>query len=81
MPLKQTIQILSNKAVTENWFNVIYNLTISLDDLVTLLRVAAKHQRFQFNARLYKQIDCMAMGSSLGPLLANTFMCSVEEKL
>ena len=43
--------------------------------------MATKHQLFQFNGSLYEQIDGVAMGSPLGPLLANTFMCSIEEKL
>ena len=30
---------------------------------------------------MYEQIDGVAMGSPLGPLMANTFMCSIEEKL
>ena len=30
---------------------------------------------------LYEQVEGVAMGSPLGPLLANTFMCSIEEKL
>ena len=81
VPLEETIQILANKAFTEDWFNVTYNLNISRDDLVTLLRVATKHQLFQFNGSLYEQIDGVAMGSPLGPLMANTFMCSIEEKL
>ena len=29
----------------------------------------------------YEQIDGVAMGSPLGPLMANTVMCSIEEKL
>ena len=44
-------------------------------------RIATKDQLFQFNSDLYKQIDGVAMGSPLGPLMANTFMCSIEEKL
>lgn len=43
--------------------------------------MATKHQLFQFNGSLYEQIDGVAMGSPLGPLMANTFMCSIEEKL
>ena len=39
------------------------------------------NQLFQFNGSLYEQIDGVAMGSPLGPLMANTFMCSIEEKL
>ena len=30
---------------------------------------------------LYEQVEGVAMGSPLGPLLANTFMCSIKEKL
>ena len=81
VPLEETIQILANKAFTRNWFNETHNLNITQDDLVELLRVATKHQLFQFNGSLYEQIDGVAMGSPLGPLMANTFMCSIEEKL
>ena len=81
MPLEETIQILANKAFNQNWFNETYNLNITQEDLVELLRVATKHQLFQFNGSLYEQIDGVAMGSPLGPLMANTFMCSIEEKL
>ena len=40
------------------------------------------HQRiiFTFNNKYYKQVDGVAMGSPLGPALANIFMCSFESK-
>ena len=50
-------------------------------DLVQLLELATTSQLFQFDGKLYEQIDCMAMGSPLGPLMANTFLCSIEKKL
>ena len=81
VPLEETIQILANKAFNQNWLNETYNLNITQEDLVELLRVATKHQLFQFNGSLYEQIDGVAMGSPLGPLMANTFMCLMEEKL
>ena len=58
-----------------------HEFNISRDDLVELLRVATKHQLFQFNGNLYEQSDGVAMGSPLGPLMANTFMCFIEEKI
>ena len=79
--LEETIQILANKALTRNWLNETHNVNITQDDLVKLLLVATKHQLFQFSGSLYEQIDGVAMGSPLGPLMANTFMCSIEEKL
>ena len=50
-------------------------------DLVDLLRAATKDQLFTFNGQLYEQTDGVDMDSPLGPLLANAFMCSIEETL
>ena len=43
--------------------------------------IATKNQLFQFEGNLYEQVDGVAMGSPLGPLMANAFMCSIEERL
>ena len=53
-------------------------MTINVDQL---LNVATKGQLFQFNGLLYEQIDEVAMWSPLGPLLANLFMCSIEDNI
>ena len=45
------------------------------------MKVATKDQLFQLNGNLYEHVDGVAMGSPLGPLLANTFMCYIEERL
>ena len=45
------------------------------------VELAATNQLFQLNGTLYEQVEGVAMGSPLGPLLANMFMCSIEEKL
>ena len=42
---------------------------------------ATSNQLFQFNGELYEQTDGVAMGSPLGPLLANVFMCHIENQL
>ena len=81
VPLDETITILAKKAFTENWFNETYDLNIKESDLVTLLQFATKDQLFQFEGILYQQMDGVAMGSPLGPLVANAFLCSLEKKL
>ena len=78
--LEETIELLTDKSVTNNWFNETYKLYLSRQD-VDLLRAATKDQLFIFNGQLYEQADGVPMGSPLGPLVANVFMCSIEERL
>ena len=81
VPLDETIEILVNRAFTNNWFNTTHNLDLTRMDLVDLLSVATKGQLFQFDGALYEQTDGVAMGSPLEPLLANIFMSSIEATL
>ena len=75
VPLNETIQICLDK---------LYALpdppAISRPVLKKLLEFAIKKSRFIFDGQYYDQIDGVAMGSPLGPVLANIFMCHFEEK-
>ena len=81
VPLNETINILVNKAFASDWFNQTYDLNLQKDQPARLLEIATTNQLFQFNGRLYEQVDGVAMGSPLGPLMANVFMCHLEDKL
>ena len=81
MPLNETIKILGDKAFENDWFNQTYDLQLQKDQLARLLEIATTNQHFQFNGQLYEQVDGVAMGSPLGPLMANVFMCHLQEKL
>ena len=45
-----------------------------------LLEFATKKSHFLFDSKYYDKIDGVAMGSPSGPVLANIFMCALEEK-
>ena len=44
-----------------------------------LLHLCTKNVYFTFNGEIYIQIDGVAMGSPLGPVLANIFMVELEK--
>ena len=81
VPLKETIDILVDKAFEGDWFNKTHGMQLQKHELTDLLEIATTTQLFQFNGELYEQTDGVAMGSPLGPLLANVFMCHIEDQL
>lgn len=52
---------------------------IHKNDFRTLLTMATKDSLFIFNGEYYRQVDGVAMGSPLGPTLANVFLCHHEQ--
>ena len=78
IPLDETIHI-----CIDNWYNGNENLpNIPEHDFRKLLNIATKESFFSFISKYNKQLDDVgvAMGSPLGPALANFFMCSFEGK-
>ena len=49
--------------------------------MAELLLLRTKHVHFTFNGDIYILLDDVVMGSPLEPLLANSFMCSLEESI
>ena len=52
----------------------------SAKDFKRLLELATLENYFLFDSIIYNQVDGVAMGSPLGPTLANAFMCHMERK-
>jgi hypothetical protein len=52
-----------------------------ISGFVSLLKVCIDQNYFKFNGEYYQQLDGLAMGSPLSPLLAELFMDYFEEKL
>ena len=77
IPLDETIDICVNQ-LFENT-DTVEGFTKS--ELKQLLCLATKESHFIFNGLLYKKIDGIAMGSALGPSLANAFLSYHEKKL
>ena len=76
IPLDETIDICVDNLHNDNENPP----NIPKHDFRNLLNIATKESFFMFNNKYYKQVDGVAMGSPLGPALANIFMCSFESK-
>ena len=50
------------------------------DDFIKLLQLATEGMLL-YRDKLYRQIDGVAMGSPLGPTLANFFLAHIESKI
>ena len=75
IPLEETIEICTNELFKES--ETVEGL--SKTDFKELLSLATKDSHFIFDGTLYKQIDGVAMGSPLGPTLANAFLVYHEK--
>ena len=70
-PLNERVNNCVNDLHSKN----IYNGKLNKRDLFKLLETATSESSFNFDYLLYKQVDGVAMGSPLGPTLANAFLC------
>ena len=73
VPLAETINICAQVLFKEN-----NNLTITKSNFVSLMTMATSAIQFSFNNEMYCQTDGVAMGSPLGPTLANIIMGHLE---
>ena len=76
IPLNETIDICIDKLYTRR--NTLVK-GLSKKEFRSLLELATKESLFIFDKDYYSQIDGVAMGSPLGPTLANIFLCHYEE--
>ena len=76
IPLKETVKICSNLLFRDE--PIVDGL--AKDDFEKLLTLATKESLILFNGIYYQQIDGVAMGSPLGPTLANVFLCHHEQQ-
>ena len=76
IPLNEII----NNCISDLHNKNLYNGKLSKKDLFKLLETATSESSFIFDYLLYKQVDGVAMGSPLGPTLANAFLCHYEKE-
>ena len=74
IPLNETIEQALDYILSNN-----PEVNISRKDLKKLLQFATSETHFHFNGEIYEQVDGVAMGSPLAPVLDNLFMGHHEQ--
>ena len=77
VPLRDTIDIILKKVYDEQ----LIKTKITRKNLKKLLLVCTQGTPFTFNNKMYMQTDGVMMGSPLGALFANIFMCELENTI
>ena len=77
VPLEYTIELILNKIYRDR----IVKTKLKREEMKKLLQICTKEMHFSFNDVIYRQVDGVAMGSPLGPVLANVFMVELEKIL
>ena len=77
VPVKETIDIILRKVYDEK----LVKTKIKRENMRELLMLCTTEVPFTFNNEMYMQVDGVMMGSPLGPLFANIFMCELENRL
>ena len=74
VPLNETIYIIIKRIYDKKEINT----DIPKKEMRELLYLCTKNAHFTLNNKTYFQVDGVAMGSPLGPVLANIFMVKLE---
>ena len=77
VPLDYTIELILNKVYRDK----LIQTKLKRKELSDLLGLCTKDLHFTFDNQVYRQVDGVAMGSPLGPIIANIFMVQLEESI
>ena len=77
VPLDFTIELILKKIYEDR----VITTKISRQQMKKLLLMCTKEMHFSYNGRMYQQVDGVAMGSPLGPVIANVFMAELEQTI
>ena len=77
VPLDFTIDLILKKVYDEK----LIATKLNREELKKLLQLCTKEMHFQYDGKIYRQVNGVAMGSPLGPVLANIFMVELEKSL
>ena len=77
VPLEHTFDIIIKSSYEKHKITTVF----TKHEMKKILTIGTSNVRFSFNNNIYIQIDGDAMGSPLGPVLANIFMVKLENVL
>jgi hypothetical protein len=70
-PVDEALQVISNKL--QNDYTLVEQFALQAEAIVEMLEVCLRTAYFQVNDKFFQQVDGMAMGSYLSPIISNIY--------
>lgn len=81
IPVERTLKMLVNEVFEDNEILMDGEMCWKKVDLMSALRLCCIKQKFNFEGNIYEQMNGVAMGSALGPLIASYYLGKCEEEV
>ena len=78
IPVEESIQVCEKRLIVDKTFSE--RTQLDLPTIIQLLRFCLTSTAFQYRGQHYKQLDGVAMGSPVSPIIADIFMEDLEDK-
>ena len=72
--IRRKNQLFLKMKLLQFFLNLRKNVNVTFLNIFYMLCMAIKNVEFRFNNTIYRQVDGVAMGSPMGPILVNTFV-------
>ena len=78
VPIDPVLKILKDLLVKDPTLKD--RMVIGIDDIILLLEFCLKNTYFSFQGQFFEQVEGVAMGSPVSPIIANLYMEYLEQK-
>ena len=78
IPIEESIQVCEKRLFADNALSE--RTQLDVPTITQLLRFCLTSTAFRYRGQHYKQLDGVAMGSSVSPIIADIFMENLEDK-
>ena len=81
IPVSEAIEICERRLQMDKTLSKRVRTSMDVNTIISLIRFCLTNTSFLYGGKPYQQLDGVAMGSPLSPVIADIFMADLEEKV